>query len=100
MKKLTIIKETIPLLEDLCSGYNMAIGDNARCEYRKAIKSIMEMLHNLDVLVELYITEENDYITRFIIKTHVCGKPWEKSTPCNIFSTDQYLCSLHEHKNR
>lgn len=98
MKKLTIIKETIPLLEDLCSGYNTAIGDNARKEYLTALKCIMEVMHNLGILIEVYKTTEDDYLTRFRILADVNNKPYEQTVPCNIFSNDQYLCSLHEEK--
>ena len=98
MKKLTIIKETIPLLEDLCSGYNTAIGDNAREEYMTALKCIMEMMHNLGILVEVYRTAEDDYLTRFRILATVNNKPYEQIVHCTTFSYDQYLCSLREEK--
>lgn len=66
MKRISILNEILPTLQDLCNGFNLTSSDSkARFGYTLAISAVCEIAINLNILIRVYQTMNGEYITRF-----------------------------------
>lgn len=101
MKFKTIAKNATPSIEKLCASYNMARFDDYELKtiIKAQIQASCNILNDCSILVRVFKSEEEDYITRFTVEymeTQQEHKTFEYHLP--VYSIEMGMAFSKDHE--